>query len=255
MSVNAILQARVSSTRLPGKVLKKIMNKTMLELEIERINSASQIDKLIVATSIERDDDPIESLCNALDVSCYRGSLDDVLTRFYEASVKYKCDHIVRLTGDCPLIEAAIIDEVIALHLQTGAHYTSNCCPPSLPDGLDVEVFTQGTLEKSWLNAKKPSEREHVTQYVHNNKSLFHIENYSYVNDLSRYRWTVDEPEDLKFVEEIFQALYLKKQHFTMNDILSLLNKEPSLAQINSQYHRNQGLDKSKGEDKEQCFD
>jgi len=255
MSVNVILQARFSSTRLPGKVLKEIVNKPMLALQIERIKTAKLIDNIIIATSIEQDDDAIANLCAKLDIPCFRGNLNDVLDRFYHSAKQFPSDHVVRLTGDCPLIEPEIIDQVITLHLKQGADYTSNCFIPCLPDGLDVEVFTKEALTQSWQQAKKPSEREHVTQYILNHSKLFTLANFQYSPDLSMHRWTVDEPNDFKFVEKIYQNLYQNKPKFTMKDVLILLEQQPKLIEINNEFSRNQGLNESKAFDKEQGFE
>ena len=255
MSINVILQARFSSTRLPGKVLKTIVNKPMLALQIERIQRAELVDKIIVATSIEQDDDAIAHLCDQLAIPCFRGKLTDVLDRFRQTSRQYPSDHIVRLTGDCPLIEPTIIDQVISLHLKQNADYTSNCCSPCLPDGLDVEVFTQKALANSWQQASKPSEREHVTQYIRNHNELFTLADYQHSPDLSNHRWTVDEPADFELVAQIYQHLYPKKPNFTLNDILNLFKQHPHLAEINNQFSRNQGLATSIALDKEQGFE
>jgi spore coat polysaccharide biosynthesis protein SpsF len=255
MSINVILQARLSSTRLPGKVLKNIVNQPMLALQIERVKTAKLIDKIVIATSTEQEDDAIDSLCKKLDIACFRGNLNDVLDRFYQTAKEFPSDHIVRLTGDCPLIEPNIIDQVIALHLEQVSDYTSNCFIPCLPDGLDVEVFTTQALAQSWKQAKKPSEREHVTQYIRNHSEMFTIVNFQYTPDLSMHRWTVDEPSDFKFVKNIYQHLYPSKPNFTMKDILTLLEQQPNLIKINNEYNRNQGLISSKAFDKEQGFE
>ena len=255
MSVNVILQARFSSSRLPGKVLKKIVNKPMLALQIERITKAKLVDKIIVATSKEQSDDAIEQLCEELNITCFRGKLNDVLDRYYQAVKQFPSDVIVRLTGDCPLIEPKIIDYVIALHLKQNADYTSNCATPCLPDGLDVEVFTNKALEQSWQQAIKPSEREHVTQYIRNHSELFSLADYQYSPDLSMHRWTVDEPEDFEFATKIYQNLYKNNVNFTMEDILNLLKQQPSLSEINNKFSRNQGLSASITSDKEQGFE
>ncbi len=255
MSVNVILQARFSSTRLPGKVLKNIVLKPMLALQIERIKRAKLVDKIIVATSIEQDDDVIANLCKKLDVTCFRGNLNDVLDRFYHAAKAFPSEHIVRLTGDCPLIEAEIIDQVIALHLKQSADYTSNCFIPCLPDGLDVEIFTHQALKQSWQQATKPSEREHVTQYIRNHSELFTLADFQYTPDLSMHRWTVDEPSDFELVEKIYQNLYPSNPNFTMADILTLLEQQPNLIEINNKFSRDQGLAVSKALDKEQGFE
>lgn len=255
MNIIVILQARMSSSRLPNKVLKLIANKPMLQLQIERIQQAKLIDKIIVATSNQREDDAINLLCEQLNITCYRGSLSNVLDRFYRVANEYNADHIVRLTGDCPLIDPQIIDSVIELHLKQRGDYTSNCRIPCLPDGLDVEVFTKAALNSSWQQATKPSEKEHVTQFMRNHDELFTLIDYQYSPDLSAYRWTVDEPDDFEFVTQVYQKLYNQKINFTMSDILSLLEKQPELARINNQFSRNEGLTKSLIIDKEQGYE
>jgi spore coat polysaccharide biosynthesis protein SpsF len=255
MSVNAILQARFSSTRLPGKVLKKIVNKPMLALQIERVKESKLIDKIIVATSIEQSDDAIAALCEKLAIPCFRGNLNDVLDRFYQTAKSFPSNHIVRLTGDCPLIEAKIIDQVIKIHIKQAADYTSNCYTPCLPDGLDVEVFTNKALAQSWQQAKKPSEREHVTQFIRNHNESFKLAHYHHSPDLSSHRWTVDEPSDFELVEKIYQNLYPSNHNFTMEDILTLFKQQPDLIEINNQHKRNEGLNASILVDKEQGFE
>jgi len=251
MTVIAILQARTSSTRLQGKVLKPILGKPMLQLELERIQKAKLIDKVVIATSKHRSDDGVASLCQTLNIECFRGELDDVLDRYYQASKKYKPKHIVRVTGDCPLIDSDIIDQVIDLHINSNFDYTSNCEPPTFPDGLDIEIFTFKALKNAWKESKKPSEREHVTLFIRNNPDLFTCQNYTYKDDLSYLRWTVDEPEDFEFVTKIYQELYQKKPNFLLKDILLLLEQKPLLKKINNEFIRNEGLLLSKNKDKE----
>jgi spore coat polysaccharide biosynthesis protein SpsF len=255
MQVLMILQARYNSSRLPGKVLKPILGKPMLAHQIERLQTVQHCNKLIVATSKMSSDDAIEQLCKYLAVDCYRGDLDDVLDRYYQASIPYNPDHIVRVTGDCPLIDSEIVDQVINFHINSQFDYTSNCIPPTLPDGLDVEVFTYSALKEAWLNSKLPSEREHVTPYIRNNPQSFSVQNFFYKQDYSHLRWTVDEAEDFELVTEIYQALYIKKPNFGLNDILTLLDSTPNLTHINQKYKRNEGFIKSQAKDKEQRYD
>lgn len=242
----AILQARVSSSRLYSKVLKNILGKKMLALQIERISRSKLIDKLVVATSNNKEDDPIEKLCNELGVDCYRGDLDDVLKRFYDCAAKYRPDHIVRLTGDCPLTDWEIIDQVISCHLSNNFDYTSNTINPSFADGLDVEVLTFKCLKESYRNAKLSYQREHVTQYaiLNPNYKIGSFES-SKEEDTSLLRWTVDEQKDFDFVTEIYERLYPKNQCFKTKDILELLRQNPDLLKINSNISRNEGLKKS----------
>jgi spore coat polysaccharide biosynthesis protein SpsF len=236
MKVLAILQARFNSTRLAGKVLKPILDKPMLAHQIARVQQCRNIDRLLVATSIESSDSAIVELCHDLGVKVYRGSLDDVLDRFYQAAKEYSSEHVVRLTGDCPLADSGVIDAVIAQHMQDNNDYTSNVTPPTFPDGLDVEMMRFSVLEQMWKVAKKTSEREHVTAYVHNHKEHYRMGNYSAKEDLSAWRWTVDEPEDFAFVTAVYECLYPDNPHFTMEDVVGLIRQHPELLEINQNF-------------------
>jgi len=247
----AILQVRYSSTRLPGKALKHILGKPLLALQIERVQRSSQIDSLVVATSVDPADDAIQQLCDNLDISCFRGSLENVLDRFYQVAILYKPNHIVRLTGDCSLIDPEVVDQCIAFYLQGDFDYASNTIEPSFPDGLDVEIFKFSALEKAWQNAKYPSEKEHVTSFIYKNPSQFNIGNYKTKQDLSGLRWTVDEPEDFQLVTQIYEHLYPSNPEFTTQDVLQLLEERPQLIRINEKFARNEGLQKSLREDQE----
>jgi|SaaInlStandDraft_3_1057020.scaffolds.fasta_scaffold48257_1 spore coat polysaccharide biosynthesis protein SpsF len=246
----AILQARVSSSRLPSKVLRLLLGEPMIIRQIERESNISCIDKLVVATSKERSDDPLVELLENRGIEVFRGSLNDVLDRYYNVAIKYNADHVVRLTGDCPLADPAIIKQTIEKHLFIDADYTSNCFPPTYPDGLDVEVVKFSVLEEAWKCAELPSEREHVMPYIRNNPEFFSICNVQHNKDLSKNRWTVDELEDFVFVEQIYKELYPRNKNFNMNDILKLLEKKPHLKEINYQIMRNEGALKSYKEDK-----
>jgi len=246
MTVLAILQARVSSTRLPNKVLAPLLGQPMLARQIERLRRAKALDKLVVATSDDDSDAPLAAMCAEMAVPCYRGSLNDVLTRFHGAYVSYgPADHIVRLTGDCPLADPVIIDRVVQHHLNSGADYTTNALQPTWPDGLDVEVMRADAFLRAVADASLPSEREHVTPYIHKNPSLFRIEHYKGETDLSALRWTVDEPADLQFVREVYAALYPANPAFATADILALLERCPDLSKINGNCMRNEGYAKS----------
>ena len=247
----AILQARTSSTRLPGKVLKPILGCSMLSLQIERIQRSKKIDKLIVATSNDRSDSDIDNLCINIQIPCFRGSLDDVLDRFYQTAMQYKLEHVVRLTGDCPLIDPEIIDDVIEFYLKGGYDYATNSMVPyTFPDGLDVEVFRFTVLEKAWHEALLPSYREHVTPFIRQHPEKFKVGHYKNEVDLSYLRWTVDEPEDFEFVSQIYKELYPQNPTFITEDILELINRKPSLLEINSHVERNLGAKKSAETDK-----
>lgn len=208
------------------------------------------MDKLIVATSNQPDDRKLGALCRAFDVDCFFGSLDDVLDRYYQAAKPHNPEHVVRLTGDCPLTDPELIDQVIQFHLEGAYDYTSNTVEPTYPDGLDAEVIRFPCLEEAWREATLPSEREHVTPFIRKHPDRFKIGSVKGRDDLSHLRWTVDEPEDLELVTRIYEALYPQNPQFTTGDILQLLVRNPHLSEINSAFGRNEGYQKSLVEDK-----
>ena len=240
-----ILQARISSTRLPGKVLKPILGIPMLLHQIKRIQRAKLVDKLIVATSLEQADDELENMCKGNGIQCFRGSLEDVLERFYQAAKLFKPEHIVRLTGDCPLTDPEIIDQVIEVHLRGNFDYTSNALEPTYPDGLDVEVLRFSVLERARQEATLSSQREHVTLYIYQNPLEFKIGVVKGKPDLSALRWTVDEPQDFALVKDVYEFLYPQNPNFTTKDILEYINIHSELKEINNGFVRNEGLTKS----------
>ncbi|KKM12354.1 spore coat protein [Clostridiales bacterium PH28_bin88] len=245
----AILQARASSSRFPGKVLKPILGVPMLIRQIERVQRAKLIEKLVVATSDDVSDDPIERLCRENGITCFKGKLDDVLERFYQAAKPRHPGHIVRLTGDCPLADPYLIDQAIDFHMQGNYDYTSNTLEPTYPDGLDVEVFRFSCLEQAWQEAQLPSQREHVTPFLYRQPGRFKIGSYKNNVDLSHLRWTVDEPLDLKLVTKVYEALYPSNPNFATSDILAFLDENPELKVINTHFLRNEGFQKSLMED------
>jgi len=235
----AILQARMSSSRLPGKVLKTILGRPMLELQIERIKRCENIDRLVVATSTDSEDRMIVDLCKRLGVEFFTGDIENVLDRTYQAAKKYKPDCIIRLTGDCPLTDSELIDDLITFFHTQNCDYVSNTLPPKLPVGLDAEVFTFSALKRAWQEAGDPHELEHVTPFITRHPEKFDIHGYPYPRDLSFMRWTVDEPEDFVFVKKIYETLYPKNPGFFMADILELLERKPELIDINKLHKRN----------------
>ncbi len=239
--VIGVLQARMSSSRLPGKVLKPIQGRPMLARQLERLRRCQTLDGLVVATSDQRDDDSVAELCLSAGIDCFRGSLGDVLDRFYRCALEYRAQYVVRLTGDCPLADAAMIDELVRFFLQLDVDYASNCRPPTLPDGLDAEVFTVEALATAWREARDPFEREHVVPFIVRRPERFTTANWEWSSDISRLRWTVDEPEDFAFVTQVYEALYPAKPDFGFEDVLALLKQQPELAEINRQFQRNEG--------------
>ena len=234
MNVLCILQARVSSSRLPGKVLKPILGEPMLARQIERIRRARRIDALTVATSDAPSDDGVAALCQGLGVDCYRGSLDDVLDRFYRAAALSHPSHVMRLTGDCPLTDPALLDALVELHLAGGYDYSSNVEERTYPDGLDAEIFTYPLLERAWREATTSFEREHVTPFMrHAVPGVRHGVLKDRV-DRSDMRWTVDYPEDYEFACRVFEALYPRNPAFDAEDVHDLLLAHPEIAAVNA---------------------
>jgi len=248
--VVAIIQARVGSTRLPKKVLKKIVGRPMLWHVIDREKESKLVNEIVLATTSRDEDKPLLELARKSGVKSFAGSEEDVLDRYFQAATKFGADVIVRVTADCPLIDPRIVDKVIKHFSGSGFDYVSNTLKPTYPDGLDVEVFSYDALKKAWENAKRSSEREHVTAYIRNHPETFKIGNVEHEKDLSEMRWTVDTDKDLKFVREIYKRLYKKGRIFLMRDILTLLEKQPELAGINKGIARNEGYLKSLREDR-----
>ena len=241
----AILQARVSSSRLPGKVLKSLLGVPMLLRQIERLQKSQKIDQLLVAISTEPTDDLIYKLCKENGIECHRGSLDDVLDRFYQAARVFTPEHVVRLTADCPLTDPQLIDEAIEFYTGGGFDYASNSIQATYPDGLDVEVFRFTCLEQVWREAQLLSQREHVTPFIYQHPLRFKIGYFKSSTDLSHLRWTVDEPKDFELITMIYEALYPTNPNFVTQDILDLLDQRSELAHWNTEHKRNEGYQKS----------
>lgn len=237
----AVLQARMSSTRLPGKVLLLTCGMPLLQHQIERIRRCRTIDVFVVATSDSPSDRPIVALCQRLGVAVFSGSLDDVLDRTVRAARPHAPEWLVRLTGDCPLADPAVIDEVVDACRQGGVDYASNALRPTFPDGLDAECMRFAVLEEAWREARKPSEREHVTPFIHTQPGRYALREVQRSPDLSALRWTVDDPADFVLVSQIYEHLYANKPDFATDDILQLLRDHPELAALNSSTVRNEG--------------
>ena len=235
-----LLQARMSSKRLPGKVMQPILGKPMILHQIDRIRRARLIDKLVVVTSSDDTDEALAGACLDYSVPVYRGSLEDVLDRFYQAALLEGPDHIVRLTGDCPLADPKIIDRVCQFHLDGEFDYASNVHPPTWPDGLDVEIFRNEKLIAAWRQARDRADREHVTPWILRQPG-FTLGNLTNQTDFSALRWTVDEPEDLEFARRIFEGIYREDQNFGVDEILNFVGNNPELQEINQNFARNAG--------------
>jgi spore coat polysaccharide biosynthesis protein SpsF len=236
MKVVAIIQARMGSTRLPGKVMKKILNKTLLEYQIERVKKCKTIDQIIIATTSRKNDNQIIEFCRKFSVSYYRGSEEDVLARYFEAATFYESDVIVRLTSDCPVLDPQIIDKVVNCYLQNKnrVDYVSNTLERTYPRGMDTEVMSYEALKNAFLNAKEQRFREHVTAYIYNHPQIFNVLNVEDNRDQSSYRLTVDTEEDLQLITNIIQSLYLSNPEFKMEDIIHLLKENQEWLKINA---------------------
>ena len=238
----AIIQARMGSSRLPGKILKDINGHTMLWHVVQRAKAVNGIHDVVVATSDKTEDTVVAAACKKLDVACFRGSETDVLDRYYKAASFFCADAIVRLTGDCPLLDVAVIDEVIAAFVVGDYDYVSNRMELTYPDGLDTEIFSFPSLEKAWHESLLPSEREHVTPYIYTHPEIFALGNVRYKEDLSALRWTVDEEQDLEFARNVFS--YLGNDCFGMDKILEVLRTHPEITEINKSIPANFGYRK-----------
>lgn len=235
MKIGAIIQARMGSTRLSGKVLMKINKKTILNHVVDRVKECKYIDDIIVATSNLKKDDAIIDELNKLNIKYFRGSEENVLSRYYEAAKCYDIDNIIRITSDCPLIDANIIDNIINFYNKNDYELVTNApndiSQRTYPRGLDVEVFSFKILEKAYINASKAYQREHVTPYMYENNKKIYI----YKNDIdySKYRLTLDIKEDYELIKCIYENLYKENNYFDMNEIIRFLEKNPSTANIN----------------------
>lgn len=235
MSCGIIIQARMTSTRLPGKVLAPVLGKPLLAYEIERLRRCQSV-SIMVATTTNATDDPVAALCETLEVPVFRGSESDVLGRYYGAATKLGVETIVRVTADCPLIEPGVVDRVIARFLsgQGSLDYASNTLQRSFPRGLDVEVFSFAALEQAHREATLPPHREHVTPFFYSQPERFRLASIVSEQDLSAHRWTVDTPEDFALARNILEALYPVKPDFALADVLALLDEHPEWHALNA---------------------
>ena len=240
MKIVTIVQARMSSTRLPGKVMLPTLGKPLLIRMLERVQTAKFIGQLVVATSTNLDDDEIEKLCTNENIICYRGHLTDLLDRHYQVAKLYNADAIVKIPSDCPLIDPSVIDRVIDHYVKSDKFdLVSNLHPATYPDGNDVEILSFAALECAWKDAVKDYEREHTTPFIWEHDEHFAIGNVIWETGLdysSTHRWTIDFPEDYEFIRKVYVELYPENPAFDLNDILNLLKRKPEIAEINQQY-------------------
>ena len=246
MKTVGIVQARTGSTRLPRKVLLDLAGAPLIARMLERVGRARCLDALWLATSIDPADDELAALVSPLGIPVFRGPLDDVLGRFHAAAERASADVVVRLTGDCPLQDPAVIEQAVHLFLDAGGDldYLSNTLDPTFPDGLDVEVFSRAALTRANREATLPLEREHVTPYLTGSsgrtQGVFRLGQLQAGADFSHLRWTVDEPEDLELARAVFRALLPERPQFGWLDVVALLSREPELLAMNRHLQRNE---------------
>jgi spore coat polysaccharide biosynthesis protein SpsF len=236
-NIVAIIQARIGSTRLPGKILKEVSGKPILWHVVDRLSHSQSINKIVVATTDLPEDDRTEEFCIENNISFSRGSSDDVLSRYYEAAKKFNADIVIRITSDCPVIDPSVIDMMLQEYLysnkSTIIDYLSNTLVRTFPRGLDAEIFSFEALEKTILEAQQQYEREHVTPYIYQHPEIFSLKNYASGIDFSFHRWTVDTAEDYQLINKIYVELYQPDKLFLLEDILHLFERKPELISVN----------------------
>ena len=247
----AITQGRMTSSRLPGKVLKPILGHPMAWHQLQRTKQAKQLDKSIFATSTEKSDDVLAEFFIQCNEPIYRGSLNNVLSRYYHCAKEYNPTHVIRLTADCPLIDPLLIDQVIQQHLTDNNDYTGIA---NYPIGLSVEMMKFSVLEAAYYEAQLRSEREHVTPFIGKHPERFKIGRVTYKENLSHLRWTVDYEEDFILVSRIYETLYPDNPEFRMSDVLSVLDKHPDWTKLNAHFDPREGIKKSVAQDGEMNY-
>jgi len=238
MNVIAIIQARCGSTRFPNKVFADLAGKPLIWHVINRLHFAKEINQIVLATTINPQDDLLVEWAAKESVNIFRGSEENVLSRFYHAAKEYNADVIVRITADDPFKDPALIDSLIRELKKNDLDFIYNNNPPSFPEGLDCEIMKFSALEKAYNESVDKFEQEHVTQYLYRHKELFTQKNISNESDLSNLRWTIDTQEDYEMAKIIYDKLFTEDTIFHTNDILNLINKHPKIAQINSSVSR-----------------
>lgn len=237
MKVVTLIQTRLGSSRLPGKVLKEACGKTLLELMLERVLRAPLAGTVVVATTTDAQDDPIERLCEVKDWNCFRGHPTDLLDRHYQAGLKFGAEALVKIPSDCPLIDPRIIDEVIDYFLKNPFDYASNLHPPTHPDGNDVEIMRMDALATAHREARKDFEREHTTPFFWENPNRFRVGNLVWQTGLNyskSHRWVLDYAEDYEFIRSVYEDLYPENPHFGIDEILDWQNRNSTKAQVNA---------------------
>ena len=246
-NISAIIQARIGSTRLPGKVLMKLNEDTVLSLLLKQLKHSKFLTEKIIATTNNPKDDIIEKFAISNNIKLFRGDSDNVLDRYYQCAKKFSLTHIVRITADNPLIDPEIIDQAIKKYSTFNYDYLTNSIDRTFPNGTEVEIFSFDALEIAWKYAKKKSEREHVTPYFYNNPKKFKIHHFKQEKNQSKFRYTIDRKEDYALVVEILSRI--KKRPLRTSDIIDLLTTNPQLLKLNSHIITNEGYIKSIKED------
>jgi len=241
MKIVTIIQARMTSTRLPGKILLPVLDKPLLLRMVERVQKAEYIGQLVIATSKKHEDDKIKDLCDENNLTCFRGHLTDLLDRHYHAAKKFGADAVVKIPSDCPLIDTKIIDKVLKFYFDNSDKYdyVSNLHPATYPDGNDVEIFSFKALEQAWKEATKKLEREHTTPYFWENPDKFRVCNVEWETGYdysTTHRWTIDYEKDYQFIKKVYEELYKNNPLFGLDEILLLLKDKPEIAEINKKY-------------------
>lgn len=240
-NIVTIIQTRTGSTRFPNKVLKLLGYKPVFVTMVDRIRKSRYAGRVVVATTFMPEDDIIEIICMSHGIDCYRGHPTDLLDRHYQTALHYGADAIVKIPSDCPLVDIGVIDEVIGLYISNPSKYdyVSNLHPATFPDGNDVEIMTMDALKIAWLKAEKDFEREHTTPFIWEQPEIFNIANVFYKkgNLSMSHRWCLDYPEDYEFIKTVYKILSSKNPFFGLEDIISLLETNPSLIKINQKYH------------------
>jgi spore coat polysaccharide biosynthesis protein SpsF (cytidylyltransferase family) len=231
----------MSSTRLPGKVMLDLAGKPVIAQVFHQLSFSKRISKTVLATSTKEDDNILIEWAEKSKTPFYRGSIDNVLERFYKGAKYFNADIIVRVTGDCPLIDPEIIDLMLDKFIESDLDYFTNNNPPTFPDGLDVEIFSLVSFEKVYRLAKLPSELEHVTPFYKTRNNIFKAENYLCVKDLQNYRWTLDTKEDYELIKIIYSNLFKENSFISYKDVLKLFDSEKELNKINQHINRNEG--------------
>jgi spore coat polysaccharide biosynthesis protein SpsF (cytidylyltransferase family) len=249
MKIGAIVQARLSSARLPGKVVLPLVGKPVLWHVLHRLQYCKKLDIIVLATSTNEEDKALKNIADSLNIPTFFGDLEDVLSRYYHAAKKYQLDTIVRITADCPMIDPGIVDEVIDGFIKGG--YDCYELYGAFPDGLDTSVFSFKALEMAFKEADLLSHREHVgAGFFTRNKDRLKVGGYEKFKDKREYRWTIDEPADYKFLKMVFAELCREGEVFSYQDVFGLLKRRPELSEINSHIVRNEGFLKSLEKDK-----